>query len=303
MTEREDLFLSTLAKNFPDIYEIARKKKYKLLVPLKRCIIETMLNRNFYDNHIYAVSKYDENMYVNLNGRVLKLDNQKFTSFLGWKKDMEFAIKEEFIIDQELSCILIDNVCDDANYNRATISVKDSSNKGNYIKRYTNMEDYIKNYTVNTFNDNDFEKAYESYDYATDILRNNKVFMKYHEDEYAVYFNQEIRMIQENFKMALSKWKPNVSVDLIVAELVDSLVFNKMYDFIFDSLVEFHKEEEEEMKAKMKEFPEKYEISSMQLDKAYRSCKFEKAVNLLKEISNKKNVFEKLVSLFLIRFS
>ncbi len=103
-------------------------------------------------------------------------------------------------------------------------------------------------------------------------------------------------MIQENFKMALSKWKTNVSVDFIVAELVDSLVFNKMYDFIFDSLVEFHKEEEEEMKAKMKEFPEKYEISAMQVDKAFRNCKFEKAVNLLKEISNKKNIFEKLVS-------
>ena len=123
MAEKEDLFLKNLQSNFPDLCKLAIEKKYKILVPQKKYIIATMLTRNFYENHIFNVSKYDDNMYINLNGKVLKLENKKFTSYLGWKKDMEFSIKEQFIVYEALSCILIDNVCDDGNYNKTSSSV------------------------------------------------------------------------------------------------------------------------------------------------------------------------------------
>ena len=38
-----------------------------------------MLNRNFYDNHIFFISKFDENMYINLNGKVLNASIHSIT--------------------------------------------------------------------------------------------------------------------------------------------------------------------------------------------------------------------------------
>ncbi|MCQ2821687.1 MAG: hypothetical protein MJ252_30890 [archaeon] len=302
MAEREDLFLKILQDNYPDLYQMALQKKYKILVPQKRCIIETMLNRNFYDNHIFNVSRFDDSMYVNLNGKVLKLDNQKFTSYLGWKKDMEFSIKDQFVVDQDLSCILIDNVCDDSNYNKTTSSSQSSTKIP--LKRFSTMKEYIEYYNTKAFDFNEFKEAYDMLEYKTDFLRNNIIFMRNHEEDYSVYFNTEIRDIQDSFKNALSKIKSNISsLDILVAELVDSLVFDKMYDFIFNSLIDFHKEEENEIKNKMKEYPGKYDLANQQVDKAYRDCKFEKAVALLKEMSEKKNVFEKLVKYFFFIFS
>ena len=79
-----------LKKNFSELYDLANKNEFVILIPNKRLITENMLNQNFYNNHIYSISKYDEQMYINLNGKVLKFYHPKFSSFIGWKKNMIF---------------------------------------------------------------------------------------------------------------------------------------------------------------------------------------------------------------------
>ena len=298
MTDKDDIFLKKLQTQFTEVYKIAKENKYKILVPQKKFIIEAMLNRNFYENHIYKVCKYDDKMYINLNGKVLKLENKKFVSYLGWKKDMEFTIKDNIVADEDVSCILIDNVCDDGNYNKTSSSVNDP--KFN-IQRYTSMKEYVEKYTVQEYSFKEFKDTYELFDYKTDCLRNNIIFMKGHEEEYSAYFNGDIREIQDAFRSALSKNKVQCSYDILICELVDSLVFNKMYDFIYNSLVDFHKEDEEFLKTKLKEDPKKYDLALVNgLDKAYRNCKFENAVELLSKLDEKKNIWEKYVSLYFI---
>ena len=70
--EMEDIFMTNLKKNFNDLYELANENGFVILIPNKRLITDNMLNQNFYNNHIYSISKYDEQMYINLNGKVLK---------------------------------------------------------------------------------------------------------------------------------------------------------------------------------------------------------------------------------------
>lgn len=299
MTEKEDIFISTLSKQYPDLYSNAIKKKYKVLVPHKNLIFDSMLNRNFYDNHIFSVCKYDPNSYVNLCGKTLVLDHQKFITSLGFKKVLEFKIKEEFMTDQGLSCIVIDNICDENKYNKQNTSTKDSTKNKNY-PRYPSMKQYIENYNFRNYPE--CERAFETFELVTDLLRNNVIFMKGHEDEFSNIFDKNMKFIEEQFKISINDSKNNSPVDLIVDELVDSLVFNKLYDYIFGSLVKFYEEEEKLMINKIKEFPNRYEISSMQVDKAYKDCKFEKAIVLLKELTNKRCIFEKLVYYLYIIF-
>ena len=292
MYEKDDMFLYNLYNLFSDIHDIAIKKKYKVLVPPNKCIFNTMLTRNFYDNHIFCVSKYDDNMYINLNGKVLKLIHQQFETYLGWQRPIELKIKGEFVSSQGLSCILIDDICDETNTNTKT---REFSNNPNLkpVQRYTTMKQYIENYTIQKYPE--FSKAFKIFECRTDLLRNNIIFMKGHEEEYSIKFEKQMKLIEDEFRNCFSKSNASIPTDIFIDELVDSLVFNKLYDFIFGSLVEFNKQEEYILINKIKEFPNRYELNSLQVDKAYRDCKFEKAVALLKELSNKKCLFEKLV--------
>jgi hypothetical protein len=141
----EDIFMINLKKNFSELYDLANKNEFVILIPNKRLITENMLNQNFYNNHIYSISKYDEQMYINLNGKVLKFFHPKFSSFIGWKKEMTFNIKENFRTDNIIFYV-IDNVCDDGGYNIQNTK-ENSTNSGfnsNSLIPKESMSEYLK---------------------------------------------------------------------------------------------------------------------------------------------------------------
>ena len=290
MTDK-DHFLKLLNEKFVDLQKIAIKNKYKVFIPLKKFITDTMLTENFYSNHIFYVSKYDDSMYINLNGKVLKYQHPKFTSVLGWKKKIEFQIKDQFNTSYDLSCIAIDNVCDETGYNE-TGGMSTVTKTGDSIKKCPSMEEYIKHYSNIEKVNFEYGDAVSKLNHFVDLMQNNYIFMKGHEDFYSFTFLSEVRNITEAFKTAL-KVKDDQG-NIIVSELVDSLIFSKMYDFLFGSLVTFHKEEQEEFTAKMKELPNKFDLTSMGVDEAYKDCKFEKGGELLNKITKYHSIFEKI---------
>ena len=287
----KDHFLKLLNEKFVDLQKIAIKNKYKVFIPLKKFITDTMLTENFYSNHIFYVSKYDDSMYINLNGKVLKYEHPKFTSVLGWKKKIEFQIKDQFNTSYDLSCIAIDNVCDETGFNESG-GISTLSKGTDIIKKCKDTDEYIKHYSNIEKLNPDYAEAVSKLNHFVDLMMNNYIFMKGHEDFYSFTFLNEARNITEAFKVAL-KAKDDPVILTTVSELVDTLIFAQMYDFLFGSLVTFHKEEQELFIAKTKELPNKFDLTNG-VDEAYKDCKFEKAGELLKQISKYRSIFEKI---------
>lgn len=294
---QSDPFLDTLKITFKDLYTTIKKKNYIILCPPKKYVTESMLTETFYVNHICYISKYNESMYVNLNGRVLQYQHPKLKSYLGWKKTMEFTIKEESRDSEGVTMYMIDNVCDDTNYNITTFSNKDVKTNTGGIKRCNTAKEYIEYYrTVESINE-DYKSAVEDLDLCIKILRNNYVFMRGQEQFYIMSLCEEVRPIQDKIKTALSKSKPDENLlNTVVTELSDSLIYTKLYDFIMGNLIEFYKNEETEIKKKMKELPNKFELSTLGVDSCYKDLKFEKAIEKISDITKYKNIFEKVVS-------
>ena len=121
------------------IQKVVEKNNYVILEPKKRLIVETMLTKNFYNNHIFYKSPYDESLYINLNGKVLKYEHPKFKTFLGWNKDMILTIKDSTKLFNDIQCFQLDNVCDDILYSET----KSTSNKNQLEKKKT-REEYVK---------------------------------------------------------------------------------------------------------------------------------------------------------------
>lgn len=300
MTDK-DLFLTTLSEKFKDLQKTAIENKYRVLVPLKKFVTDSMLDKNYYDNHIFFISKFDENMYINLNGKALKLEKQKFIPYLGWKKsmkNMEFNVKDQFTTSQGLSCSVVDNEFDEQSYDpKAQTQDKDINQKR--LQRFMTMKEYLDYYTTKHFYQPEFAEALDNFDHVTNILRNNYIFIQRYEDEYSSIFLRETKSLTDSFKTALGGKRDDAFINMLTLELIDSLVFNKMYEFIFGSLIAFNRSKEEEMKEKLKDNPNKFDLSTLQIDKAYRECKFEKAKSELRKISCKQTVFEKIVKYFL----
>ena len=296
----KDTFLHTLQTKYESLYKQAIKNKYKVFIPLKKLITETMLDEVFYTNHIFYTSKYDETIFINLNGRVLKYEQPKFRSFLNWKKNLDFQAKDEFQTASGLSCVSIDNVCDEQNYSEQNKSQTKSElmkiKKMNTIEEYLKWSDAFEKWvskesTKETVN-KEWQSVLKEVKYFVDIMKNNCMFMKGYEDFYSMNFIKEFQSIQEKLRKCLTKQKCNdnpAAFPHIVNELTDSLVFRDMYDFFMNNLISFYEEEEKEMQQKMKEIGIKFELT----DATFKGCTFEKAIKLLQKLSKQKCVFEK----------
>lgn len=296
----KDTFIQIFQTKYSQLYKQAIKNKYKVFIPLKKLITENMLDEVFYTNHIFYTSKYDENIFINLNGRVLKYEHPKFRAFLNWKKNIEFQIKDQYQTAFGLCCISIDNVCDEQNYNEQN---KGQTGKGELmkIKKMNTIEEYLKwsdqfekfgSKELSKEGNKEWQYTLKEVKYFVDIMKNNCIFMKGYEEFYSMNFIKEFQSIQERLRKCLMKQKcvdnpatfPNT-----VNELTESLVFRDMYDFFMNSLISFNEEEEKEMQQKMKEIGIKFELT----DAAFKGCTFEKAIKILQELPKQKCVFEK----------
>ena len=299
--EMEDIFMINLKKNFSELYDLANKNEFVILIPNKRLITENMLNQNFYNNHIYSISKYDEQMYINLNGKVLKFYHPKFTSFIGWKKDMVFNIKENFR-SNNIIFYQIDNVCDDNGYNIASSKENSNSNiNSNSLIPKESMSEYLKLNTNLEQASDDYKKCIKDLNNFKYKMKKSIIFMKNFENEYSKYFIQGSNDILKNIKKNL-KMKGNDENNYITVcnQLCESLIFKDYYNFIMNNLINFYSEDEKELKKKIKENPTKYDWVNFNIDDAYKTCDFSKEIQDLNLIKDKQTVFEKANIIYLI---
>ena len=285
-------FFGKLKKAFPDLLDLIKRNNYVILEPKRRLILEAVLTKNFYYNHIFYKSPYDESLYINLNGRVLKYEHPKFKSYLGWNKEMILTIKESTkMFEENIQCFQLDNVCDDINYTES----KSATNK-NQLQKKNNMADYVKyNQELLDSNEN-YKKNYDRFKKFIKEMKNNYMFMKGYEDKYSTIFNERKYKLIKKYTEILKSTSDEYNVSYnITSELMDSIIFSEMYKFLFeDCLVKFYKEEESKIRKFLKDNPSKYDWDEMKINVVYYKCKFQTAIQYLKNISKKKTIFEKM---------
>jgi hypothetical protein len=294
----DTLFFKNLLEKHKDLVEMSTKKKYTFIVPLAKYITPNMLIRNFYDNHVFYQCDYDPKMYVNLNGRVLEFKNNQFQTFLGFKRQMTFNVIEELMREimnnVYTKVIYIDNVIDETVYNQSS-SVTSNLSKKDTMKRYNNKDDYVK-YFGNLVRLNDELKEIEyNLKELIDKLQNNYILIKGHVHTYYKYYQELVSEFRTYLSSKLSKYKLDDAFNTIIHELTESLVFNKIYQFLFLNLKQFNVDEEAELKVKMNNLKNDFSFSIYKLDSVFNECKFRSAVAEIKKISSCSTPFEKFV--------
>lgn len=151
------LYFKILEEKHSDLLKVAFKKKYQFLAPSNKYISHTMLNKVFYENHIFFQSDYDPTLFVSLSGKVLQqnLSEIYFQSYIGFKKYMKFNVigegmREINVHGVSSSCTIkvtnIDNVIDETCYNPPSNALKESMIKKDILVRYDKKEEYIQFY-------------------------------------------------------------------------------------------------------------------------------------------------------------
>ena len=286
-------FFGKLHKSFPDLEKLIMERKYIVLEPKKKLIAANALTKNFYYNHIFYKCPYDPTLFINLNGKVLKYEHPKFTSYLGWKNDKEMilTIKDSFnTMSSDVTCFQLDNVCDEINYTETK-----SILKNNQLQKKSNMKQYIE-YNEELLKNEQYKKAYQRLTKFTKEMKTNYMFMKGYEDSYSSIFNKRFNKLVTKFTEVLRNPKDEYNTIFSIAnELVDSLVFNDLYGYLFTKcLVKFNEEDEKKVKNKLKDFNSKYEWEGLTEEKIYHQCKFLSAIQFLDNISNYHTIFEKM---------
>ena len=286
-------FFGKLHKSFPDLEKLIMERKYIVLEPKKKLIAANALTKNFYYNHIFYKCPYDPTLFINLNGKVLKYEHPKFTSYLGWKNDKEMilTIKDSFnSMSSDITCFQLDNVCDEINYTETK-----SILKNNQLQKKSNMKQYI-DYNEELLKNEQYKKAHQRLTKFTKEMKTNYMFMKGYEDSYSSIFNKRFNKLVTKFTEVLRNPKDEYNTIFSIAnELVDSLVFNDLYGYLFTKcLVKFNEEDEKKVKNKLKDFNSKYEWEGLTEEKIYHQCKFLSAIQFLDNISNYHTIFEKM---------
>lgn len=284
-------FEEKLKHEYPNLLKKMEEKKYILLIPKKKLITDSsILTKRLYYNHIYFVDKYNEHLYINLNGKVLKYDHPKFTTYLGWPKDMVLTVLDSYNSSSNVLCYQIDNICDEFHYR-----VGQSISKDNQLKKFNTQTEYLRYYNnFQTINDN-YKKSIERLEKFTNEMKMNYILIKGQEEKYSKIFRDRTLKLINRIRGNLSNPKDdNILVYDICAELVDSLIFNEIYNYLFEKLKLFNEEEEKEIKKILNENPLKYEWEGLKIEEIFSSCKFLNAIKRLDDISNYSTVFEKV---------
>ena len=292
MSEDTTTFFVKLKNNFKDILDLVKKNNYVILEPKRRLIMESIFTRKFYYNHIFYKSPYDESLYINLNGRVLKYEHPNFKAYLGWTKDMILTIKDSTkMFEENIQCFQLDNVCDDVNYTESKMSTNQ-----NKLQKKNTMSEYVAYNNELLNNNQNYKSNFDRFNKFIKEMKNNYMFMKGYEESYSSIFNdRKYKLIKKYTEFLKSSNGEFNSAYNITSELMDSLIFNEMYKFLFEEcLVKFYSEEEKKIRKVLKDTPSKYDWDSMKVNDVYYKCKFENAIKLLKDITSKKTIFEKM---------
>ena len=135
--------------------------------------MKSMLTKRLYYNHIYYLDKYNEHLYINLNGKVLKYDHPKLTTYLGWSKNMVLTVLDSYNSSSNILCYEIDNICDEYHY-----TIGQVINKDNQLKKFSTQKDYLHYYNnFLTINEN-YKKTVERLEKFTNEMKYNYILIK-----------------------------------------------------------------------------------------------------------------------------
>ena len=116
---------------------------------------------------------------------------------------MELNVKDQFTTTEGLMCLVVDNVCDEINYDQKTSMIMDKDLKIK-LKRCTTMGEYLDTYNAKTLQNNEeFLDALDQLEHSTNLLRNNYIFMKGFEEEYSNTFLKETNVLLFSSKFVL----------------------------------------------------------------------------------------------------
>ena len=284
-------FEEKLSQDYPELEKKMEAKKYILLIPKKKLITDSsILTKRFYYNHIFYVDKYNEHLYINLNGKVLKYDHPKFTTYLGWSKEMVLTVLDSFNSSSNILCYQIDNICDEFHYRGGQ-----SISKDNQLKKFNTQTEYLRYYNnFISINDN-YKKSIERLEKFTTEMKHNYILVKGQEEKYSKIFRDRALKLINRIRDNLSNPKEeNMLVYDISSELVDSLIFNNIYNYLFEKLLKFYEDEEKEIRKILDEKPERYEWDGLKIEEIFKSCTFLNAIKRLDDISLFSTGFEKI---------
>ena len=289
--DNQNSFEGKLSHDYPDLEKKMEAKKYILLIPKKKLITDSsILTKRLYYNHIYYIDKYNKNLYINLNGKVLKYEHPKFTTYLGWPKDMILTVLDSYNSSSNILCYQIDNICDEIHYR-----VGQSISKDNQLKKFNTQKEYLRYYNnFVSINDN-YKKSIDRLQKFTNEMKNNYILLKGEEEKYSKIFRDRTLKLVNRIRDNLANPKDeNMLVYDISAELVDSLVFNEIYTFLFQKLEKFYENDEKVIRKILDEKPMRYEWEGLKIEEIFSNCKFLNAIKRLDDISLYSTVFEKV---------
>jgi hypothetical protein len=206
---------------------------------------------------------------------------------------MVLTVLDSYNSSSNILCYEIDNICDEIHYRMGQ-----SISKDNQLKRFNTQKEYLHYYNnFMTINEN-YKKSVERLKKFTNEMRYNYILIKGQEEKYSKIFRERTLKLINRIRDNLSNPKDeNMIVYDISSELVDSLIFNEIFDFLFEKLQNFYENEEIKLKKILIENLSKYELDILNIqdeDKIYNSCKFLNAIKKLDDIGLYTTVFEKV---------
>ena len=300
--------LNSLKEKFIDIYELLLKNSGEnnliFFVPNARFYsVESLNDKTFFYSHIFKKSNYNPNLYVNFLGKVMKsTDKKKFVAELGFKNRFELNVKSSYIYDKNILCYTTDGICIDGENNMAVVETSKEKNTDFVFKRCLNSKEYIEYYSnkeLETEKYSKFKKGKLNLDKFIYAMKNNNILMKENEDAYGIVFSNSAAKLISYFAGLFQNFSENSNqsekdqLKIAASEFVDSFIFKELYDDIMQKFQEFYKEEELQIKKKLKENINKYSIDESKLPNSLANCKFSCVNKNLANLSLYKTYFEK----------
>jgi hypothetical protein len=203
---------------------------------------------------------------------------------------MVLTVLDSYNSSSNILCYEIDNICDEYHY-----TIGQVINKDNQLKKFSTQKDYLHYYNnFLTINEN-YKKTVERLEKFTNEMKYNYILIKGEEENYSKIFRDRTLKLINRIRDNLSNPKDeNMIVYDISAELVDSLIFNNIFNFLYDKINNFYENEEKNMKKILQENISKYDLNALNVDKIYNNCKFLNAIKKLDDINLYSTIFEKV---------
>ena len=235
--------------------------------------IDSLNDKTFFYSHIFKRSNYDPSLYVNFLGKVLKSkDQKKFVTELGFKNRFELNVKNTFKNEDMILSYTTDGICIDVG-NKMDVVDTGEKNPEFQFKRLQSSKEYIEYYSSEELKNGEkykkFIKGKANLDKFIYAMKNNNILMKENEDAYGtVFFNS-------------------------VSKLINYFTIKDLYDDVMKKFNEFYKEEESQIKQKLKENTAKFSIDELKLPNSIANCKFSGVNKNLANLSSYRTRFEK----------